>query len=678
MSITPVHPRLLILLLVLAVVTSAGMPAFAQTVFEVNTRGNQSDISPGDGLCRTSLANLNCSLRAAIEEANAFPNAGGADIIQFTNIPLANGRAIIDISGSDLPDITAPVTIDGTTAGGEVVIDGYTEVPLDQRTIGLTLATGSHGSTIRGLTITRFVHGIAVESNDNTILENYVGLYQDGSDFGNSDSAIYVSGNGNKIGKAGEGNVLGHNLGSGIEIAGGAGNFVRGNYIGTNEAGDNLRNGIVGNPFGVPQGGIVVSGDDNIVGGTSRDMGNIIGFHFSGGVELNGDRNVVRNNYIGTNAAGMDLGNTNGIEISGTENTVGGTAAYGNIVAFSGYGIMVFGPQNTIQGNYVGTNEAGNDLGNSLTGIIFWSPASDSNKVGYGKNAEIPLSAPKANIIAYNGAGGVVVLSWAAAANTIRGNVFFENKDVITSDSLGINLGFFDGITLNDAGDADTGANMLMNYPDVSRAFYRPGSDALIIDYSVSSDSAVVPYPLTIDAYLVDSATDRQAKSFIGTHSYTSPDSLVSFEIDANSVAWDSTLYVVLTATDADGNTSEFSAPAGPLGTGPGSFLTTQHAGPADAPAPALPASPRETLSLFPNPFNTQATVVLTPPESGRVRVTVHDALGRQVAVLQDGEVSAGTTSTFVLDGAHLASGVYLLRVQGGGFGETRRITLMK
>ena len=76
----------------------------------------------------------------------------------------------------------------------------------------------------------------------------------------------------------------------------------------------------------------------------------------------------------------------------------------------------------------------------------------------------------------------------------------------------------------------------------------------------------------------------------------------------------------------------------------------------APPPAPAL-----RVVSA--NPFAGRAVVELAPAASGRSRVTVTDALGRRVAVLLDGAVAAGERRRLVLDGAGLAPGVYLVRL---------------
>ena len=81
---------------------------------------------------------------------------------------------------------------------------------------------------------------------------------------------------------------------------------------------------------------------------------------------------------------------------------------------------------------------------------------------------------------------------------------------------------------------------------------------------------------------------------------------------------------------------------------------------------------------LFPNPFAERAQFALEVAEAQDVRVIVYDVMGRTVATLHDGPLAAGTRHGFALDGASLASGVYLVRVAGDRFAETRRITLIR
>jgi hypothetical protein len=64
--------------------------------------------------------------------------------------------------------------------------------------------------------------------------------------------------------------------------------------------------------------------------------------------------------------------------------------------------------------------------------------------------------------------------------------------------------------------------------------------------------------------------------------------------------------------------------------------------------------------------------------EPRHVRVTVHDALGREVAVLHDGALPAGTAHAFTFDGTSLPTGVYVARVVGEDFADVRTFTLVR
>jgi hypothetical protein len=59
------------------------------------------------------------------------------------------------------------------------------------------------------------------------------------------------------------------------------------------------------------------------------------------------------------------------------------------------------------------------------------------------------------------------------------------------------------------------------------------------------------------------------------------------------------------------------------------------------------------------------------------VQLVVYDLLGRRVAVLADGQQSAGEHSGR-FDAARLASGVYLCRLTAGSFVETKKMMVVK
>lgn len=198
----------------------------------VNSTADGSDISPGDGQCKT--ASGDCTLRAAIEEANAL---AGVDTVRF-DIP-GGGTPVIQPT-SPLPEITDPVIINGLTqpTSLQVEIDGSQIMVGD----GLVLKSGS--SLITGLLINNFHgNGLNILTGDsNTIITNYFGVGPNGQDpRGNSGHGIHISNSkGNIIGIVGNlglgGNLIANNDGAGIFIESGEGNVLTNNSIYSNGA----------------------------------------------------------------------------------------------------------------------------------------------------------------------------------------------------------------------------------------------------------------------------------------------------------------------------------------------------------------------------------------------------------------------------------------------------------
>jgi len=79
----------------------------------------------------------------------------------------------------------------------------------------------------------------------------------------------------------------------------------------------------------------------------------------------------------------------------------------------------------------------------------------------------------------------------------------------------------------------------------------------------------------------------------------------------------------------------------------------------------------------YPNPFNPSTTIEFSIPRSGAVRLTVSDFLGREVAVLADGEYQAGTHSCR-FTGAQHPSGMYMYRLGWDGGTVTRKMVLLR
>ncbi len=322
------------------------------------------------GLACTAVAG-DCDLRSAIEHANA--NSGAADTIDF-DLPLA-GVNTIDLS-SDLPAITDPVTIDGTTQSGFVgppivVVDGGSGS--GNLSTGLELAAGSDGSTVRGLVIGNFdVAGILLDSGGNTIAGNYIGVdWTGGGAFANGvgisakpSSDNNVIGGGNPLDR----NVVSGNTQYGIELAQGGGNAsdsdsVLGNYIGINAAGiDALANG----GDGIRADG----GSDLLIGGIGAGEGNVVSGNLGMGIRLENTSNAkIQGNYVGVDAGGLaPVGNDYGINLrSSTDTTIGGTtAAARNVVSGNLSGMYLeFNDGTIVQGNFVGLGADGvTNIGN--------------------------------------------------------------------------------------------------------------------------------------------------------------------------------------------------------------------------------------------------------------------------------------------------------------------------
>ena len=81
--------------------------------------------------------------------------------------------------------------------------------------------------------------------------------------------------------------------------------------------------------------------------------------------------------------------------------------------------------------------------------------------------------------------------------------------------------------------------------------------------------------------------------------------------------------------------------------------------------------------SPYPNPTRGPVVLQVGVPQAGAVRVTVYDLRGREVAVVVDGPLAAGWQA-LRWDAAGLASGLYVVRAEGGGQEATQRISVVR
>jgi CSLREA domain-containing protein len=144
----------------LSAALAAPAPALAFDTFQVNSTADSSDLSAGDGNCDVDNSTIGeqCTLRAAIQEANALANVGlFADQITFAIG--ASGNTPTLLPGIQLPTITERVSIDGRTQPGYAGVPlvtvkgtGTTGADFD----GFVIGAGGDGSEVNGLVLNNF------------------------------------------------------------------------------------------------------------------------------------------------------------------------------------------------------------------------------------------------------------------------------------------------------------------------------------------------------------------------------------------------------------------------------------------------------------------------------------------------------------------------------------------
>jgi hypothetical protein len=91
-----------------------------------------------------------------------------------------------------------------------------------------------------------------------------------------------------------------------------------------------------------------------------------------------------------------------------------------------------------------------------------------------------------------------------------------------------------------------------------------------------------------------------------------------------------------------------------------------------------IAAPPTFSLSQnYPNPFNPSTTINYSLPKAGNVRLTVYNSIGSKVATIVDEYKTAGNYSV-KFNGSNLASGIYLYRLESGGYTAAKKFIMMK
>jgi hypothetical protein len=81
--------------------------------------------------------------------------------------------------------------------------------------------------------------------------------------------------------------------------------------------------------------------------------------------------------------------------------------------------------------------------------------------------------------------------------------------------------------------------------------------------------------------------------------------------------------------------------------------------------------------AAYPNPFNNLATIRYGLPTAGRATIKATDLMGREVASLVDGDMSAGWHLA-QWDATWLPTGYYVVTLDAGGVRHSIRMTLIK
>ena len=424
----------------------------------------------------------------------------------------------VTITGNYIGTDASGTTGAGNSGDGVAIFSGTSLASANNNTIGGTTASTRNiisGNGGNGIGITAQDGGSA---SNNTIAGNYVGTDSSGTSvIGNVGDGILLNNaqgigtmTNNTIGGStgttpggactGTCNLVSGNGANGIGLwhGGVTSSIVIGNYVGVNVNGASaLGNGNIGIELN--------ESANNTVGGTTPAERNVFSGNGGAGVFVTGSGgtgNVIRGNYIGTNASGTSgVGNLKmgigmgsspnatqprGTIVGGNSLTTPGISCSGPCNLISGNkqnGIFISGMNSNdahqILGNYIGLNAAGDAaIGNVGDGVgvlngqyIF---------VGDGSNGG-------QNIIASNGSNGVVfaggstqdfidrnIIGLAGFGNTASGvAVSSANRIAITENSiygngiLGIDLDNNGSVSLNSPGGPHSGANHLQNYPDI-------------------------------------------------------------------------------------------------------------------------------------------------------------------------------------------------------------------
>ncbi len=384
--------------------------------FTVNIAADDADAhdaNPGDGVCSDALGD--CTLRAAIEEANAL---AGADVILFAST-FVDAILVLDANEGPLPVISTQVFILGYgitayNSTATLLRDAPPQFTIDGSQLSsgngfLFSGAGASGGVVSALGIINFPSDgvvMALGADNISVNRSYIGIHPDGTPAGNGAHGINaVITDGHHIGKTRHssgthfvslGNVISANGGSGIRLFNSNDNTVNANLIGLAASGTSDR----GNDLF----GIDMSGNNNQIGDFINNSlaGNFLAANDSGGMRIDGDNNRVYSNQLGKGETGSFINSEgDGVLVYGELNFIGNNGNASNkIYEHVGAGIRVglstinSGDNNFIINNTIGSAgnisallRSGNDVGittNGNTNLIQNNRVINSEGLGHG------------------------------------------------------------------------------------------------------------------------------------------------------------------------------------------------------------------------------------------------------------------------------------------------------
>lgn len=539
----------------------------------------------------------NSSIRGLI--VNNFANIGisvsGVDNVTVAGNYVGTDNTGLIAQGNGNPSGGSPVGVsiglsgssnDSTTTNN--ILGGLS--PADRN-----LISGNHGG------------GAGITGINTTVQGNYFGIASDGlaplpnsSNAGDGsggitiDYAIGVQIGGTSIGAM---NVFSGNDNAGISPFESQDITVEGNYFGLGYDGTTM----VPNNSGFSCGACT----NVVIGGTTPQARNVFSGNINSG--LNFDDNstdiTILGNYMGLDASGnIAKPNNVGLSLMDTSDVeVGnGSPAGRNVIAGNSEKNIQFGLLNSlagvtnsfVQGNYIGINASGNidATFNNGVGILIEGPSQD-NLIG-------GTTTGTGNIIAGN-KGGILVANYILDAlpatfvptnNAILGNSIYNNNGVPPiadlTTGLGIDLleltelgfppdgfdtSFENGVTLNDATDADTGPNGYMNFPVITSAL-QSGTSLSIMFNLEADDSPTDEYRVEFFANdVAHSSGHGEGQRFLGFIDTSNGNALnTNLTLPSGFSMAGKSLSATATAIDGTtnsgfGSTSEFSAFIAPV-----------------------------------------------------------------------------------------------------------------